>query len=182
MKIIFGLGNPGDEYAETRHNVGALVIDELTARHSVSLKKHGTAEAARINIGDMDVIIARGKLFMNESGQTLAPLASYFKINPEEIILIHDELDIPLGSLRITKNSGSAGHRGVASVLELLNSNAFTRIRVGIGPKIGEADSFVLGRFSPAEKKILTDIVPKAADAAERLIKEGYEKAASLYN
>ena len=173
MILIVGLGNPGEKFEKTRHNIGSRVVEEL---------KH---------LGLKNVILAKPTTFMNDSGKTVKRLTKRYALNPKDLIIVHDDLDLPLGKIRIVKGRGSAGHKGVESIIRELKTKNFVRFRVGIGQfaqnqkskiKNQKLDTFVLGKFTKEEEKIVKKVIKKTAEAIEFSLKEGLEKAMSKYN
>jgi PTH1 family peptidyl-tRNA hydrolase len=185
--LIVGLGNPGPTYAGNRHNVGAMVIDELAARASASLRSHkARAVAAEIRLGVLPggapgpkAVIATPLSYMNESGGPVAGLMSFYKIPVERLIVVHDELDIPFASVRLKRGGGEGGHNGLRSISKSVGTRDYFRVRVGIGRPPGRMDpaAFVLKDFSGAERAELPFLLTDGADAAERLVAEGLEAA-----
>ena len=187
--LVVGLGNPGDKYAATRHNVGQMVIDELVRRHNVKLSSHKSRThiaAFKLGVG-LDahpVIVAKSHSFMNETGGPIKALANFYSVEPQKIIALHDELDIPFQAIRIKYGGGDNGHNGLKSVTSGLSSSDYYRIRLGIGRPIGEQDpaDFVLKAFSAAERKDLDLFLQRGIDAIELLITQGIEKAQNSFN
>ncbi|MDP9069382.1 MAG: aminoacyl-tRNA hydrolase [Actinomycetota bacterium] len=183
--IVLGLGNPGERYTQTRHNAGVLVIQELLSRTSSSLKSHksGALVAETLLAGER-VVLARSTGYMNESGRPLGQLARFYKTPVERVIVVHDELDIVFGEVRVKLGGGTAGHNGLKSVAAHLGSKEFVRVRVGISRPSGRLDpvDYVLQNFSGAERKELPDIVGRAADAVERVLQAGTERAMNEFN
>lgn len=184
MKAIIGLGNPGKKYQETRHNVGFMVIDEIAGRVGGRLLKHRYASLRETKRASEPVLLAKPKTFMNQSGEAVMRLRDEFSLQPSDVILVHDDLDLSFGRLRIRRGGGNGGHRGVASVLTALGDPDFFRIRVGIGrPDAGEDPvDFVLSRFRREERAILPSILQRSADAAWCLVSEGAEVAMNRFN
>ncbi len=186
MKLVVGLGNPGSEYRETRHNVGFLVIDELTNRWRVSDEWREKFEALQIKttMGDEPVIVAKPLTFMNLSGQAIAGLAGFYKIDPPDVFVVTDDVALPLGRLRARREGGAGGHNGLKSVIQHLGTQAFPRMRVGVGRGDGRRDlaDHVLGRFEADERDIVSAAVLRAADATETFLRDGIERAMSLFN
>ena len=186
--LIVGLGNPGPTYEGHRHNVGYLVLDELARRMGgrLSKDKSGRADSleGRLRIGGPRVILGRPRSFMNETGGPTKALATFHKISPDQLIVIHDELDIPFDSLRLKFGGGDNGHNGLKSIRSALGGGDFYRVRVGIGRPSGRQDvaDFVLSNFSAAERKVVAFQVDAAADAIEALVEEGLEKAQQRFN
>ena len=181
--VIVGLGNPGPSYAGNRHNVGAMVIDELARRTSSPLKTHkARAVAASTRLGMLPggvpgppVIIAVPSCYMNESGGPTKALLSFFSVPPERLVVVHDELDIPAGDVRLKLGGGEGGHNGLRSISSSLGTKDYHRVRVGIGRPPGRMDAadYVLRDFGTVERKELPFLLDSAADAVELLVTEG---------
>jgi PTH1 family peptidyl-tRNA hydrolase len=189
--LVVGLGNPGPAYAGHRHNVGYLVVDVLSERMGTPLRAHksGRAEVAEGRLGPLGpdtprVVLARARSYMNESGGAVSTLAKFYKVPPERIIAIHDELDIPFGTLRVKLGGGDNGHNGLRSMRSSLATGDFYRVRVGIGRPPGRQDpaEFVLSNYSAAERQELDINVVEAADAVESLVAEGLERTQQQFN
>lgn len=181
--LVVGLGNPGDRYAKTRHNAGAMVVELLADRLGSTLKSHRSGcLIAEGNISGERIVVARPATYMNESGRPVRQLAGFYKIPVERTIVVHDELDIPFGEIRIKPGGGTAGHNGLKSVANHLSSKEFLRVRVGIGRPRGEAVEHVLDRFSGAERSELPAILERAADAVERILEAGLDRAMTEVN
>lgn len=182
MILIVGLGNPGEKYIKTRHNIGSRVVDELC-----SSSYFATARVVdELKFSDKEgVILAKPKTFMNLSGKAVKSLLKTHALGPKNLIVIHDDIDIPLGEIKIVKNRGAAGHRGVQSIIKELSTKNFIRFRIGICPKAGKPkniEKFVLKKFNKEEKKVLNQVVKKTTEAIEIAIKEGVEKAMGRFN
>lgn len=183
MKIIVGLGNPGAKYKDTRHNVGFKVVEELACRFGVEKEEcKYDAIIGHIRIGTEKVFLMKPLTYMNLSGKAVAPFVNFYKLDLKDLLVIYDDMDLPLGTLRIRAKGGTGGHKGVASITDMLKSRDFARIRLGIGRPSDETIDWVLGRFSPEEQPVMEDAVKKAADAAECWVLEGIEKAMNKYN
>ena len=184
MKIVVGLGNPGSQYKETRHNIGFQVVDELARRWNTGAwKKRYEAEVSEHRaIGP--VLLVKPQTYMNLSGTAVREAAKFYKTAPTEIVVVHDDLDLPAGRLRIRERGGSGGHRGIESILTQLGSDEFVRVRVGVGrpPSGWDSADYVLGRFAPEEQDLIREAVTKAADAIEMILKEGAAPAMNRYN
>ena len=179
--LVIGLGNPGPQYAGNRHNVGAMVIDHLAERAGAKLRKHkagAAAESVRLGAGAR-AIIAIPSSYMNLSGGPTKALASFFSVLPERTIVVHDELDIPFGEVRLKLGGGEGGHNGLRSISSSFGTKDYLRVRVGIGRPPGRMDaaSYVLKDFSPTERKELPFLIDDAADAVELLIDKGLTDA-----
>ncbi len=179
--LVVGLGNPGDNYARTRHNLGFMVADLLAARLGSKFKAHkrSGAEVASGRLSAHSVLLAKPRCFMNESGRQVGPLAKFYSVAPADIIVIHDDLDLEFGSIRLKVGGGEGGHNGLRSVVAALGTKDFQRVRIGIGRPPGRKDpaAFVLENFSAAERAEVPTICEQAADATELLIELGLEAA-----
>lgn len=177
--LILGLGNPGPEYAATRHNIGQMVLDELATKVGGSFKKHSKARAqvleGRLGLGGPKVILAKPLTYMNLSGGPTSALANFYGIEPDRIIVVHDELDIPFDSVKLKIGGGEGGHNGLRDISKALATKDYYRVRTGIGRPPGQMPTadFVLKPFTSAEKKDLPFLISHAADATELLIREG---------
>ncbi len=182
--LIVGLGNPGSQYARTRHNVGFMVIDCLLARLNQTLKlKKFNGIYTKADYNGMELYLLEPLTYMNLSGQAVRDLAGYFKIPTENIIVIYDDMDLELGRLRMRMKGSAGSHNGMKSIITCLSSQEFPRIRVGIGGHgIIDAKDYVLGKFSPQDMEVLTPALEKAADAALEILDSGVEKAMNKYN
>ena len=179
--LVVGLGNPGPAYERTRHNVGFLVADSLAERvggRFTAHKKSG-ADLLQARLDGRQVLIAKPRSFMNLSGRPVAALARFFSVPPTEVVVVHDELDLPFGEIRLKRGGGEGGHNGLRSVSGALTTKDYLRTRIGIGRPPGRQDpaDFVLKPFSAAERKELPTVVEQAADAVELLLRVGLEMA-----
>ena len=179
--LVVGLGNPGPQYAKTRHNVGFMVADLLAARMGAVFKVHkkSGAEIVTGRIAHKPVLLAKPRTYMNESGRQVGPLAKFYSVSPADLIVIHDELDIDFGQIRLKLGGGEGGHNGLRSVASALGTKDFQRLRIGIGRPPGRKDpaAFVLENFSAAERPEVPTLCEMAADACELLIESGLEPA-----
>jgi PTH1 family peptidyl-tRNA hydrolase len=182
--MVAGLGNPGERYSRTRHNAGAMVLDELTSRTGASLKRHKSGcLVAEVELNGHSVVLARPMSFMNESGRPVAGAVRWYKVPAEQLIVVHDELDIPFGDVRIKAGGGTAGHNGVSSIASHLRNRDFVRVRIGISrPRGRDATGHVLDDFSAAERDRLSEVIDRAADAVERIVEDGAERAMNAIN
>jgi PTH1 family peptidyl-tRNA hydrolase len=174
--LVVGLGNPGANYAGNRHNAGFMVLDTLAARASVRFKAHKTqADVAEARLVGVRVVLARPRTFMNLSGGPVAGVRRYYGTSPTRVIVVHDELDIPFGAVRLKSGGGDNGHNGLRSITSSLGTRDYLRVRVGIGRPPGRMDpaDFVLRDFSATERKDLPFLVDAGADAVEMLLTEG---------
>ncbi|OZE29800.1 aminoacyl-tRNA hydrolase [Rhodococcus sp. 05-2255-1e] len=179
--LIVGLGNPGPPYDKTRHNVGFMVADALAGRVGSSFSSHkkSNSDIVQARLDGRSVVVAKPRTFMNLSGQPVAALARFFSVDPANIVVVHDELDIDFGALRLKLGGGEGGHNGLRSISQHLGTKDYLRVRVGVGRPPGRMDpaSFVLKPFSTPERKDLGVVIEEAADAAELLLKVGLEAA-----
>lgn len=179
--LVVGLGNPGPTYAKTRHNVGFMVADVLAGRMGSGFKVHkkSGAEVVTGRLSGRSVVLAKPRCYMNESGRQVGPLANFYSVAPADVVVIHDELDIDFGRIRLKIGGGVAGHNGLRSVSAALGGNGFQRVRVGIGRPPGRKDAaaYVLEAFTSAERAEVPTICEQAADATELLLEQGIEPA-----
>jgi peptidyl-tRNA hydrolase, PTH1 family len=186
MYLIIGLGNPGDEYAQTRHNLGFMLIDKLAAEAAVTVKRpECQALVGNALIEDERVTLAKPQTFMNLSGQAVRCLSSKYELNdPQSLIVISDDLALPFGSIRLRQRGSAGGHNGLKSIIASLGTNEFMRLRLGIQPEhpLSENLPFVLGEFTRAEKESLPGILERAAEALRSVLRDGIAKAMSLHN
>ena len=179
--LVVGLGNPGPQYAKTRHNVGFMVADLLAGRMGAAFKVHkkSGAEIVTGRLGHRPIVLAKPRTYMNESGRQVGPLAKFYSVSPADVIVIHDELDIEFGQIRLKLGGGEGGHNGLRSVANALGTKDFQRVRIGIGRPPGRKDpaAFVLESFSAAERPEVPTLCEMAADACELLIEVGVEPA-----
>lgn len=184
MKIIVGLGNPGPEYKNTRHNIGYMVVEELAARYPVE-KQESKFDAliGTVRIKGEKILLVKPLTYMNLSGQAVQPLLHWHKLDLQNLMVVVDDMDLPLGTIRIRAAGGSGGHNGIKSIMERLATPNFARTRLGIGRPEGRAAvDWVLGRFGAGEKETLEQVVKQAADAMEKWITSGLEETMNTYN
>lgn len=183
--LVVGLGNPGDEYARTRHNVGAEVVELLATRHGAKLKKgKERARVDEVRIGAKRVALAIPTTYMNDSGESVGLLARRYGVEPEQVVIVHDELDLPVAALKVKSGGGLAGHNGLRSIKSHLHSDGFQRVRIGVGKpqsKDKGADH-VLNRFGKRERTEIGVTLGKAADAVEMIVAEGVDPAMNRFN
>lgn len=185
MKLIVGLGNPGEQYSRTRHNIGFMVADALAERWKTGpWKSKEQAAVAEWRGGGEPVQLVKPLTYMNLSGQSVGALVRWHKLAIGDVIAVYDDMDLPLGKLRLRNGGGSGGHRGVESMKSHLGGDGFCRIRVGIGrPAPGqEVPDYVLSRFRQEEQAVLDAVIGRAADAVECILKEGFTKAMNKFN
>jgi len=186
--LVVGLGNPGEEYARSRHNLGAEVVAELAARHGGRLKlaKKERALTTEVTIGGRRVALAFPQTFMNDSGQSVQLLRRRYDIeDPADIVVVHDELDLPVGRMKLKEGGGLAGHNGLRSIKQHLKTDAFLRVRIGIGKPPGgkeQGADHVLKRPAKRDREDLAVAVEEAADAVEMIVAEGVARAMNRYN
>lgn len=183
--VVAGLGNPGDRYRRSRHNIGFMVLDYLAAQHAdAETSRKFKALYREASLGGASVILVQPQTFYNLSGECISPLIQYFRIPPERLIVVHDDLDLATGRLRIKRGGGDAGNRGVRSIAQALGTPEFIRVRVGIGrPNEGaQAADHVLAQMRNDELRMLQESIERAAPAIEAVIAEGLEPAMNRYN
>ena len=183
MKLIVGLGNPGNEYRDTRHNVGFMVVDEVAGRRGLHWRNEGQMSFAK-SFGAPELVVAKPRTFMNLSGFGVSEFVNYRHVDLADLLVVVDDVDLPLGRMR-AKARGSAGsHNGLKSLVEQLGTTAFPRLRIGIGrgDRRGDLADYVLAKFEPAELAVLKDVVTRAADAAEMFAVEGIAQVMNAYN
>ena len=184
MKLIVGLGNPGRRYQGTRHNIGARVIDTLARRHHVALREEGWADVGALTLDGARVLLARPQTYVNVSGTAVADLRRRHRLPRENLLVAFDDLDLPVGQIRLRAKGGHGGHNGMRSIIEALGSEEFARLRVGIArpPEGVDPADYVLSRFSKEEQAQLDEAVKRAADAVEAFVRRGIEAAMSASN
>ena len=185
MRLIVGLGNPGREYAQTRHNLGFRVVEVLAARWGVPLnRKTFEAQWGQGEAEGTAVVLARPTTYMNLSGRAVLKLLKHWRLSPESLVVIHDDLDVPFGRLKIVERGSAAGHRGVLSIQAALGAEEFLRVKLGIGrPEPGvDPEKFVLGRFHPDEVEEINGLVERAAAAVAVLLSEGLAAARNKFH
>ena len=181
VKIIVGLGNPGREYAETRHNVGFMVLD-LLARHFGAEWKVDKARKAELAAGP-GVLLVKPQTFMNASGESVGPLMRYYKWEPEQVFVIYDDISFPVGAMRLRAGGSAGGHNGMKSLIAHLGTEKFPRLRVGISaPGCKQMVSHVLGKFAPDERPLLQEALTRAAAATLMTLSHGFDAAANQFN
>ena len=188
-RLIAGLGNPGRSYANNRHNIGFICLRYFARTQGIKFdRKQGLARIGAGTVAGGKVVLARPQTFMNRSGLSVSRLVQKFKVNPKDLLVIHDDLDLPPAKIRISSGSGSGGHKGINSIIAELGTQEFTRIRVGIGrtakPNPTEDDiiAHVLSDFTPQERKAINQVIPKVSEAILCLLTEGLTAAMNRYN
>jgi PTH1 family peptidyl-tRNA hydrolase len=185
MKLIVGLGNPGPEYARTRHNVGFQCLDYIAARHNISFdKKNMKAIWGKGSVAGKDVILAKPQTFMNLSGQSVGEIVRFFKLDPkQDLLVVYDDLDLPVGKLRLRPNGSSGGQNGLRNIIDLLGTPDIQRLRVGIGrPRQGTARDRVLNDFNKEEQAVMEQIYSRVEQAVLIWLAEGMEPAMNRFN
>jgi peptidyl-tRNA hydrolase, PTH1 family len=185
MFLVAGLGNPGEEYAATPHNMGFLVVERLAARHGIRLtRKECQASVGQGTIGGAQVLLAMPQTYMNLSGVAVKPLLQKNELTPADLILIYDDLDLPWGSIRVRPNGRAAGHNGVIDVIEKVGTQEFPRVRLGVHPgtRAKSGKDYLLSRFTRWQTENLDAFVDLGADATESIITEGVEKSMTRFN
>jgi len=193
MKLIAGLGNPGRIYAHNRHNIGFMCLSYFAKTHSIRLdKKKGQARTGMGKVANNEVVLARPQTYMNASGESVSRLVKSLHITPSDVIVIHDDLDLPLGKIRIRQGGGSGGHKGLESIISYLGNQNFLRVRVGIGRPVivegtannkeEEVIAYVLSEFTPSEEKTIADVITEVSHAIICLLTEGLTAAMNKYN
>lgn len=192
VKLVIGLGNPGAGYARNRHNVGFQCINLLARRHKLSFSQHrAKSRIATGSVLSVPVVLARPQTFMNNSGVAVKALLQSLRVDPKDILVIHDDLDLPLGKIRIRPRGGAAGHKGMRSIIQELGGEEFPRLKVGIGRPLegvgwGRGEDavvqYVLSDFSPAEEQVMVQARALVVEAIEGLLTQGLEAAMNCYN
>ena len=186
--LVVGLGNPGPRYAATPHNVGYLVVDELASRLGGALRSHKSRRAdvlaGRLELGGPRVVLGRARAYMNESGGPVRTLVDFYKVPPERLVVVHDEIDLPFGSLRLKRGGGDNGHNGLKSLRSALGTGEFCRVRIGVGRPVGPVPpaTYVLSPWPRQKAQELPAIVERSADAVAALLRHGLEVTQSQFN
>ncbi len=185
MKLVVGLGNPGDDYVKTRHNIGFMVADSISKTNGITLNQTKfKGIIGRGTIGSEDVIIAKPQTYMNRSGESVSSLLFFYKLEPSDCIVICDDLELPSGKIRVRGKGGHGGHNGLRSIIEQTGSQEFVRVRVGIGRPEGRpgVSGYVLSPFLKDEKPLIEDAIERASRAVEAIITDGVEAAMNRFN
>ena len=189
MKLIVGLGNPGRAYARNRHNIGFSCLNHFAKAQGIRFdRKQGLARIGMGKVANNEVVLARPQTYMNSSGRSVSRLVQRFNINLNDLLVIHDDLDLPLAKVRLSFGSSSGGHKGIDSIIKELGSQDFIRIRIGIGrpdkTEISEEDiiSYVLSNFTPDEKQAIAPVIPRVSEAILCLLTEGLTPAMNKFN
>lgn len=184
--LVVGLGNPGDQYDNTRHNVGFAVTDELARRGGFSIQrlKHKALTQSAV-IGGQGVLVMKPVTYMNLSGEAVADAARFYKVAPDHVLVISDDVDLPVGKLRLRKSGSAGGHNGLKNIIQHLGTDQFPRLKVGVGGKPHpdyDMASWVLGKLQGQDKAVMDQAVERAADAVECLLEQGLERAMNRFN
>lgn len=184
MKLIVGLGNPGPQYAQTRHNAGFMVVDRLASRHELTVAKaafHAVVGSGRV--AERPCVLMQPTTFMNRSGFAVAAAAGFYKLPPEALLIVVDDVALPCGRLRLRAEGGAGGHNGLLDVERALGTDAYPRLRIGIDPPASvDPSDYVLGRFSPDQLQKIEPILDRACDAIESWVRDGIDKTMSQFN
>jgi peptidyl-tRNA hydrolase, PTH1 family len=186
-QVIVGLGNPGTKYAQTRHNVGFDVLDNLVKRWQINFSERKQFQGIYgegFGSNNAKIRLLKPQTFMNLSGQSVRSTIDWFKLSPESVLVVYDDLDLPLGKIRLRLSGSAGGHNGMKSIISHLGTQNFPRVRIGIGKSRGEKDtiSHVLGKFSAIETPIVSEVIDLVNDSIELSLKKGVEQAMNLYN
>jgi PTH1 family peptidyl-tRNA hydrolase len=185
MRLIVGLGNPGREYAWTRHNLGSQVAAHLSELWGIPLNRHSHGALwGQGRVGGEGVILAQPTTYMNLSGRAVSALMSYFKLTPGDLVIIHDDLDVPPWRLKLTERGGPGGHRGILDIMATLNTEEFLRVKLGIGrpPAMMPPENYVLSHFPAVEAENVAQLIERAAQAVDCLIREGLPEAQNRFH
>lgn len=183
MRLVVGLGNPGRRYRGTRHNVGWEVIDLLARRFGIPVEEEEEeALVGRGTVAGCAVLLAKPLTYMNQSGRAVQGLVRRYGLAPQDLLVVYDDVDLPVGAIRIRPRGSAGGHHGMASIIEALRTQEIPRVRIGIGRPRGDTAEYVLSRFSPDEQPVVAEAVERAADAVETILREGLEAAQGRFN
>ena len=183
MWLIAGLGNPGSRYEKTRHNAGFLVLEELVERLQLELKEKEDLKISKGSLGDEKIILLEPLTFMNRSGVAVRKIMQKSNVSPERLIVIHDDLDLECGNLKIRKKGSSGGHKGIESIIQNIGTREFIRVKIGIGrDPFVPTDKYVLSRFRKDEMPVIKETITKAAESVHSIIIEGVERAMNRFN
>ncbi|CAM9895010.1 unnamed protein product, partial [Chrysoparadoxa australica] len=182
-KLIVALGNPGREYEETRHNIGWQVFEHLSFKSDLTWKEKFKGEFALINLKGEQIIFLKPQTYMNLSGESVRPAMDFYKVELNDVLVVHDEIDLPYGTLHLKKGGGLAGNNGLKSIVQHVSDQNFLRLRMGVGrPRFGEVSAHVLGKFNSDEGAVLEDFLKLGAEALEFYLKQGFQKAQNKYS
>lgn len=184
MKIVVGLGNPGAQYADTPHSVGFETVDRIAAAAGVAWEEKRSFRClmARCVLAGQQTLLVKPQTFMNLSGESVAPVVRYHNATPADLVVVQDDIDLPVGRLRIRTDGSHGGHNGVRSIIERLGSSAFARVKIGVGKDRDDVVGHVLGKFDPATRRTMDCVVAAAADAVAAVLKDGPDRAMNAFN
>jgi PTH1 family peptidyl-tRNA hydrolase len=183
MWIVVGLGNPGKRYSRTRHNIGFMVVEEIARRYEIDFKEKAKYRIGTGSINGEKVLLVEPLLYMNNSGLAVKDVMGRFNISLEKLIVIHDDLDMEVGKLRVRRKGSSGGHKGVESIIQNISSKDFARLKIGIGREEGVAsEDYVLSRFRKNEISLIKSVIEKASDAVTCMVLDGLDKAMNKFN
>ena len=184
MKLIAGLGNIGEKYCFTRHNVGFMVLDKWAYIDNFSYKLDSKLKSyiAKCKIGNEDFLFIKPTTYMNLSGEAIRAVIDYYKIDVSDLIVIYDDISLDTGKIRIRANGSDGGHNGIKSIIQHLGTNKFNRVKIGIGPQIGPSEHFVLQNFSKEQLEIIKETIDSVINATKSIVSVGIEKSQNLYN
>ena len=185
VRLVVGLGNPGNTYKRTRHNVGFMVLDQIAEDFSIALvKQKFDTVFGRGSVDGVEVVLAKPMAFMNRSGPQVQKITRYYRILSEDMLVVHDDIDLAFGRIKIKEKGGDGGHKGVRSIIDAFGGGGFTRLRIGVGrPEVGiSAADHVLGKFSLKEKKVLHRIITEARDAVGTILCKGAKEGMDRFN
>jgi PTH1 family peptidyl-tRNA hydrolase len=184
--MIAGLGNPGSQYAMTRHNTGFMAVDALASNYNILFKPSKTSlcEIGEVMVSNKPVLLMKPLTYMNNSGEAVSHTLNYYDIQPSSLLVIHDDIDMPLGSFKFTKGGGAGGHNGIRSIINFIGTNAFPRLKIGIGRPAGliPVDKYVLSAFTKGERDILQNVLTLALEGIICFIKKGLNAAMNEFN
>lgn len=182
-RLVIGLGNPEPDYSATRHNLGKTALNEFVSRHEGDWDRRRNHLVATLTVSDVPLILVKcTAAYMNESGGAVAAIAKEYQVKPQDMIIVYDDLDLPLGTVRVRINTSSGGHNGIGSIITSLASTDFVRIRIGIGPKRGDAKKYVIRPWPKSQQQLVVASVEKACDALEFYLAHGLEKTAAHFS
>ena len=184
MKIIAGLGNPGTQYANTPHSVGFEALDAIAAEQGVSWedKRQFKCLMARVTLAGQSVLLIKPQTYMNLSGESIAPVVKYHNATPSDLLVVHDDIDLPLGRIRIREGGSSGGHNGIKNIIERLGTPDFTRLKLGVGKDKSDVIGFVLGKFHPESRKVMDRVIEESVKAASAIVELGPNRAMNAFN
>ena len=184
MKVVVGLGNPGQQYADTPHSIGFEAVDALAAGIDAAWesKKAFKCLMARGTLAGVPVLLVKPQTFMNLSGESVAPVVKYNNAQPADLLVVQDDIDLPVGRMRIRNGGSCGGHNGIRNIIEHLGTQDFTRLKLGVGKERGNVIGHVLGKFDPESRKVMNVVVAEAVKAIVAIVREGPDKAMNIFN